>query len=801
MFSLNAYSTRLKNAGFIFLFLILLSFSVFANYPERGLADHSYFIDGRTIFNDLYNSIYGIPDTFSVSVNNIMQQPPLIFDLNNNGQKYLIAASGSTIRVYSDKEFDLVNTTTATGTIVHYKIYDYNNQYFLVVDSDSLVTFPAKPAQHFIYTEVFNWSNNNFHKISKRNNTNINVTTYTTYSPAITYDLYPSQHNVECQSGICWAFENHQLTRTNLVDGAFYTVMEFNIDDTTNISTSVALFNAPSYPSNNKMFALPQINDLYVGDIRNVGTKDLVLTAALYDVVANDFTPKLKIFYDNSGVITEINQDLETVTINTGSDVLNLSMQTQVSSFITSPLVGNFVPDGVVGQSVVLGYLDSFTGFRVHSYYWTGLQFHQYARHPDLYSFVGDLLSNPFRAKVWNVDNNNNYCVLAYKQSNQTVIDCATDYGGTFNAASNPVGLTEKIFYTLNNTNSFFPNSTTAEGLVHSIFATNNIQNNRKMSDFILPFGIYKQDSCDILQNCLLSPIFGVNYGRGMLTPADLKNTGLYDLIFSSQNSITYIDDKQENQNAKVDSITVNPCLSTAWHIDTRVNVQVIVKDNELNNVRANAILYYGTPAAQEANYTAFFPSGSLFIFDFNATSLVANGVLRVMAQDDQLEHNNTNSTRDYPFTVTATGANYGDCQTTYVDLINQDAIAQQAAQAPQSNATFNGHPITNSNNALKSAIDSIALVSGMPTLIFLLIVIAGMNIVILIASLETTGLKEHLFTVAIVLFAIDIIIIFIASLMTIISSAFAISILVGLVIIGIIYAIILLSKVNSGNG
>jgi hypothetical protein len=780
-------NTRLKTA-YIFLILFLFSFAfASASYTERGTGSKDYYINGRTLFNDLYSSTFGAPDIYSVSINNPQLQGALIYDLNADGVKEMIIASGNTIRIYADSQFTLLNTTTAGGKIDNYKIYSYGGSVYLLASYPKTLTFMGTQSS-FEYLDTFRYNANisNFQKIATRDDY-INASGIMIYPPIL---YHPNAYAFGCQENICFFYAKPSTIFGANAGSAEYTIQSFLIDDTSGLPDGVS-YGLTHW--NNPIFDVqPMINDIHISEIYGDGHLSVIATDGYYNVQTHDFTPYLRVYkyHADTGNFSVYTQALQTINYDLGLTYVNEN-QDAVSALISSPLVGDFIPDGEPSQSIIIGFLDSADGFRLHSYYWDGSAFYQYARHPQHHSYSGNMLSNPVKAKVFDHDNHNNYCILAYTTTNQSVLDCATDYGGRI-TLNNPFGYTEKVYYTANYTNDFFPNVSSGQGQIHTIYASNTISKNQRITDFILPFGIYQLSAIDTISGSL-NPIFNVAYGQGTLTPIDLKDTSYYDLIFMSANNAVYIDDKQNNQNGQSDSINFNPCIRTQWKIGTRVNVLVTTYDAEANQVRAAATLYYGTSYAQNSNYSAFFPPGSLLSFDFNASTATTNGILRIFTQDDRPQHANLNVTRDYPFSVGDTGLSFGDGQCAFNGLVSADNAAAAAAQAQNTTAT------TLENNALKTSVASISGLIGIPTLLFILIMMVGIDIVVVISSMSNPFLASHLITIAGLLLFIDMAIFIIASLMGLIPAALVITIILLVVIAAILYIGFLLSKLGSG--
>lgn len=392
-------------------------------------------------------------------------------------------------------------------------------------------------------------------------------------------------------------------------------------------------------------------------------------------------------------------------------------------------------------------------------------------------------LGNAFSCKVFSNDFNPNYCIIAYS-ANSTMILGATDYG---------VGLlqSDEVYATTSNfTNYFTPQN--RQRIAHAIVAEHQTPNDVLISDFLTPYGIYTLTQPDyFLGYATLQPVFHYPYNvvSASVQPMSLKNSPYYDLLQLTPTNVIYISDGFITPGAQIDSYTINPCINQPIKLNTTIGITIQPKSyHDYYTVRARSYVYYNSAFQQDSNWSSFDFSGAFFSFNFVANQ-TGTYTMRMEAQDSQTSSIDVIS---LSYTVSPNGNEYGACQTTVTGIIANTTTPNTGDVAYNNTATA-------TNNTFTSGVRGTARDVGMPTDIFVIMVILGVDIVVILSGMGNEYLSQHLKTLVFFIFFVDLSALILAGITGLLSTTFIIVLITLVLIVGAIWISSVLLKNSQG--
>jgi hypothetical protein len=603
--------------------IILCSLSLAEDYKTRGYSTLKNYQD--TSERGFFGTTQDDFDSYIVNLNeNNLLQPPLIFDYNNDGIKEIIVSDLNEFKIFQNKELVAFDSIQSNDTILDYSLYVYEGTPYLLsyqeIDSiyDSVVKY------------AFNGTDWN-------------------YNGTVGKDLAFNDFAFNCdeETGYCVFVytQSHEFKATSFKIWA---------DDDDDPEGGSVLLQSGTPATTARCF--PAIKDVPFYNKNNDNQYEFYTTNALISTIgANIFTVSAhEIVLNSSGHAVS------------STNLIDLSQGFHTSNdcsgykyFFTSPLITDvnlFNPlDMVLGANV------NSEEFKMYSVELDGDTIDDY---PELFNADGIIISNPMTANVFEPSHNlvnKDFCVLGYTAQNGTDLLCASEQLFEF------LGLGDSNeFFSTNFSNTFDIDQSTAQNIVHATQHSQITTSGADLSEFLTPFGVYRinyaQDKFD--------PIFQLGFTDGILIDNDVEFSGRKDLIYLTENSIIYIDDKFENANSEIDGYTINPCLEGTWQENTTVQVTITPIDPEDNKVQARAILYYDAfnpDFTQDSNWSITVSSESQIVFSFKANQSIAVGTLRLMTRDEK--HNATGDIIDIVFSVSDEGLQFGDCVTTQEGL------------------------------------------------------------------------------------------------------------------------------------
>lgn len=772
----------------IFLSLISFSYANTGNYTEKGYSDKSY-SSGSTRFNTQIDT--SKVNLFGYSINEDSNSTGVWGDFGLNGNREYISCQNSLL-ISLDKTFSNAVASLQIYPCLEIQETTYNGLTYFVTEEKNTTRY---------LTGVYLYNGTAFTRIAYHQIYNLTSN-----------NIFPVKTG--CNNGICVEV----MTGYNNMVADYFTVTDNTlIPNGANLNAQTYV-NCPGGGGTNG-FNYPYNVQLVRGDVNKDGVTDYTFsyfaTCPLLDqyyygletaqIVTENSTTYVKFLN------TETGAQLFPQSLSGFQNTIfecNIGNPEAQCNAITNPMIGKFTD--VNNQNAVFGVKKSSNtfiiitaNFNTNTNLW---EIYKYAPQLALSSFSnGNILSDPFKTKVFPQTSGNDYCITAYKSSdNSTYVDCATNFNtGLFNlktkiyiAATNPT-INSSIFAGsqsgILSINPFVPSYSQTQTFSIEADSNNNVR------EFSLPFGVYEQDqqgatSFLYAENWLLKPIYSFNTAPVTVTPADMFRKTFFDFVLQTPTSIFYLTDGQLNQNAKIADGTygtINPCiLVRPANTSTRLDLIVKITDAENDNVRGRAFLYYNDPNFQEtSNTTLFLPSGSYMTFTFKTNETPSeNNILRLEVQDDNSDHINVWNSYEWIFSVQPNGANYGECTSSLVNT-------------PQINQTITSGGITETStfqdNSVKTFFIWLANLLNIPTLLLVLILIFFTDLVVIIVSITQKVSKNNMIAVALLTGLVDAIMVIIATLIGIISPAFIIAI----TIIGVIFVVLfIVSKFNKSS-
>jgi hypothetical protein len=740
----------------LFLILFFISFSFFVSatlyplkeYSSQGFSDQMYSsIEAQSqniLFNSNYLSTYGAPIYYVRNVVANQMQSPIYADLGSGDFK-IFAASANSILVYQDKTLQLNQTLTFENLVQKYKVFSFDNvTYLVVIDSQFIYPVQVTPIM-----TVLKYNNSAFEVLQKRNFSDKHF-----YQP----DPLGDDMAVECNGDRCVM----AVMVTGSTAYQFVKAAPFNLTAVTN--DTLDSMELGSIGSGSIKTSKPF--EIVSKDIDSDGLKEF-MTAGSNGADMRIFTGR---YLDNGTLVFLANSSIAA---------------TSSSGFGSNLVLGSFNTGSI--STMAVSYKDTNNKIRMMSMYWSGTNWVKYSTgHSSSYCPAITAMSNTFLCKVFTNDNEANYCVLGYTNNNATVMMAATDFGVGFLETDTVTALGTNF------TNYFIPDTYTMQILAHGINTNNNIQSGIYITDFMTPFGIYSISQPNYFTGTAslnLDWSLPHNIISSIITPVRAESSPYYDILAESASSLIYIDDKFISPNAEIDAYTINPCVNQPFLLNTSVQITVTPKSyNDIYNVAAKAILYYGNINEQAANFTAFFPSGSTMSFDFIANKSITNGKIRLETKDD---NNNEIEYIDIPFSVSTTGNAFGTCLTSVSDIIATNLALNVTADLYDENVTM-------TDNFVRKQVTRQANSMGIPTLLFVLLILFGADFIIFVAAISNPTMAVHTAAILTGILFFDLFGLIIGTMIGIVPVAFMVTLIIILVIIGAMYLANFFNKTTS---
>ncbi len=637
----------------VMLFIVPISIAK-TDYNESGNFDNEYQL-GFTFFNQELDPVTDI-SVISRGLTNQQRLVPLVTDLDNNGVNEIIILDGDDLRLFQNStlgEIDSldIGVTQRTSNMITFDIDGLNNSFTEIILIQEEENFDG-------VLQILQWNGTNLFNL-----TSIRL-------PSITH--FNGEMAIKCRAvNDCLMVYADHISRTD--EGGAAGDMFVSFFNSTDVVNEL---NIDSAPSGSSTYCMPKIRHIVATDFDEDGDLDYIFSVGevlssgldqlnIYYVDVTSKIPSLlrgsPLEIDVSGVDDPIGDSCAESTGNYGR-------------FYTSPLVFDLKVGG--GEETVIGFNVDDNEFNMRSYDSSGTT-ESTARidsYPLLQDADGQIISNPFRANIFDDSGNVDFCVMgSLPTSNQIDLLCASEQA-TF-------GLFDNIEFLFDKEDRFNISEDFNDWniLTHSITAkSTDVPNN---DEILNSYGVFDANfgSCNIFGFCDLDIIFENPKGDGVMIASDVENVGAEDLILLSSTSIHYLDDQLIDLGADIvnEDIIIDPCIDAPIKINSSMSITFPVIDLDTINkdlVNAKVIVYVGTANEQDTGFSSNFVSGATFTFtapsDFKLNQTISNGIIRLVANDtggsDNLD------TVEFPFTIATNGVEFNDCRTIGIDVTQE---------------------------------------------------------------------------------------------------------------------------------
>lgn len=649
------------------------------NYSETGNPDNFYHL-GIGFFNSQLTDI----DTFTRSVAG--KQTPLIADLDNDGINEIIVIDGDTIRLYNNKELDIIDAFSITDEeITNMIAFDIDNDNF----TELIIGFAG-------VTELLH--------IIQYNGTS--------FSNESTFDLSGLTHAQNADMMLkCRDVDDCLLVYSDKASdiGASHFIygVPFNSTDL----SPEAIIGQPTGGISDSSSCFSLIKTMQVADYDNDGSDEYI-----FSVGSSDGSSQLvfNIYYININSSFQIINEMEIASGGGESSVSfpNSCSEESIVKTFTSPMVFDIDGSPSNGLETLIAFMVDADEYKIFSYRADGSFLDDY---PEVEDSDGILISNIMLANAFPDTGTVDFCVMGY-ESTDGIIDltCASEQTSELiETREYELDITNLYNITDDPTNVDFYNTIT-----HSALHSTETSEGTNLNEVVNSYGVLELDwdSCNIIGDCDLNLIFENPFANAVVLSVDVEEVDREDLLVMTRTNLWYLDDKFSNQPAEITRYSINPCIDSTWKINTSVEIRISTSDPERNLISAKATLYLGDANEQDRNFTIPRASGTTFTFgNFIANKTIGVGTLRMVARD--VGQPSENDTIDLTFSVGSNGVEFGDCITD-VDIRAIEAVGE-----------FNESATNLQNNALTTGFRTVGALFLMSELLVFIVILFFLNV------------------------------------------------------------------------
>jgi len=666
-------------------------------YTEIGYSDTSFLIEDLRLNDvDTLRYLRGLSG-FNTS-------PALVGDLDGNGTNEIVVFDGETIRLYKDRNLQIVDSVNiqskAQGNHKYNMIYDIDGDGYLEV-----LTLSKESR----YLEIFEYNGTLFY-----NQTTIDLHPFISGSDA-------GQKMFTCKdTDDCFAVGSKYDVRTAVGTTNYVYAISFNSQkrlDWHNITASAGM-----------AYCFSSIPYISIADYNTDGRDDYIFNFLTHATSTEMYLKAYTINHSDVNKNITINNEklskLDTTRVYSVNDMTPFEscLDTGKPNYFTSPTVFDFDGSPSNGLEIIIGAMEDNDEFKIISYLSTGEELDDY---PEIVDSDGRIISNVIRANVFDESGeNDDVCVLGYEEIDQRLnLLCASEQmpGILGFGQSREFFLDDDIYYNVTD------NAYSYAKMIHGVQAVVNIQEGKDTTEILSPLGIFRIDYSE----GDLTPIWNSPFIDPIYIPVDPEKSGRMDIIGVTQTNLWYIDDGYTKSGARIDKVYVNPTVGPTWKVNTSVEVRVQASDPDLDPVSVRAILYYNTSNKQDSGWSANFSSGTyipLGIFTANVTT--NTGVLQILAKDTSNSNDLAQTT--IPFSVGVAGIEYGD---------GYSEIIINATEPGEVNITVG---LNESGNIITRSVNYVATSSGLSSFLFWLVLMFCLGLTIFFTPMPLEGLESH---------------------------------------------------------
>jgi len=714
-----------KRVGLLFVMFLLLVFSVFANtdYNESGNRDNQY-VTGDGIFNENFDE--NNLQITTVIMSDTSPKAPLISDLDGDGVKEIIILDLNVIEVRQNTTLGL----SAGFTLSTASSERFSNILTFDIDGDSKseIILIAETEEELYILDYDNGALTSHaggsDGIGMGANEDVGATGITHDNGATGGEFVIKCFGVD---QCAMAYSDKQITGfAGSPQSSTMFITHFS-------STNVSVISQQSIGDSSTFatYCQPKIRHMVAdqldvdSDIElvfsvlevNSGSTDELVKVWVIDFISanNSFLEKFEItatepenFLDNGGISAHYSCN------NLGSPSNSLCVSDNTiclaSDYVTSPLVFNADPSNT-GNEIIIGMATDEDEFIMAMYdSVSGAEIREF---PLIQESEGLLMSNPFKANIFDDSGVADFCVMGYNTDlintvfasgeNTLVLTCGslTDANGMLLANLQTVEFRVDVTSLGNLTtknNGYDYHNTLAHSGEHD--GTNAI------TEVITAYGVLKPSIGSLNQfgDGGMTLIFTMPEQDGAVVPVDYEQSETlsqnHDFIITKNQNLFYINDGQVDQPLSALTFDTNPCLDAVIQVNSTFQVLLEGTDPEGGGVTLTATLYEGD--SNEQSSTVNTTSGVTAPFNFIANK-TGSGVLLMTGSDQE---NPTETLEiERPFTVADVGVEFGDCSSSgSVGVAPAVAVGDIVAVDPEV------------NNSIIRALDNIDEKTGLGT-------------------------------------------------------------------------------------
>lgn len=678
--------------------LIPLAYSK-TNYNESGNFDVQYQLGTGVFDEDVEDSTTG-----TITISSPVQQP-LVVDLDGDGGNEIAIITGSNVRLYEDKELNIVDSASFTYTS------DFiSNMITHDIDGDG-------------YTEII---------LATSNPEQVNIFEYNGTS-------FHSQNTISMSGLANHLAEGDIMIKCGQQEECFMAYYDSEGPyDTANAQVYGVAFNSTSFGDEKLLSTnantrygscFPDIKSIAYADYDNDAENDDEYIFSFYEV-DNMGTDQVVIIYADINSTFGVELELENEISDIDGDSIEPISGTQssctdsgrnIGSYVTSPLV--FDTDGAAGNGLetALGVQITADDFKIALYEPNGNEYDDY---PEIGDSTGSYLSNMVRMNAF--DNSDTYdesfCVMGFNAGDNSLLLLC---GAHSNYAT---GLFEHREFDFDTTSYYnlTENSDHYSNIIHAAqMSQDKIEGNNNLHEVLSSYGVFELDYAGLDD---LDLIYENDKNEGALLSCNVEKTSTInedageDLLIMTSGNLYYVDDSISNEPAEIDEVYFNPCaIDRIVKINETMDILVRVDDQNPeaigdDPVSANITVYAGDDNEQEVSHVNA-TSGSQLPGQFEINKTGFGYSILIEAWDS--ENPDQIDTQTYTLDVGAIGVERGDDCTNDVTTSSEDEAEAEEEEA----AAASGLETDADSNAVRNATTEVGALIGIGgTLIWLII-------------------------------------------------------------------------------
>lgn len=723
----------------LLIFIIPISFGV-SDYNETGNYN-SYYEQGLGFIGDYADFDEGLDASTRILTGALYS--PYVSDLDGDGIKEIMVLDDDTLRLYHGTNLEIIDAYTISNNEY------YSNPLFYDIDDDGYTEFIIGLEQTG-HIEIAEYNGSIFKTQSILN---------------FTGTPFGGEMMIKCKGvNNCVAFYMDTYLGgggvNKYVRGAFF-------DSENNLTSQSILTSTVTSPT----VCFPFIEHIAVGDYDIDGNDEYIFTVAYADATG-DLSFHILWVGESGGSLTleqsKYEQDSSYSISLSPASCIGVEAN-ELKTAYSSPYVANIDGSLSNGLETVVAFAKDTNEYIMRSYKSNS---DRYQRHPDLFDADGILVSNIVRY------DDTTFCVMGYDSPDEQLDLLCSDFTGDGFLTQGDF----EFFYDISGTY----NVTDSDVIYTSLIQTADWSTEYDGHEIISSYGVFGIGTPSVFTGDLYL-LFNNPIDESSLISVDAENNGRDDLIALTDSNIWYLDDGYTNSGGRIQEYYINPCVESTWEINTSTEIRLKLYDVDNDMLSGRVIVYYNDDNEQDSGWSINVSSGTTVSFsDFNINKTISVGTIRMMAKDT--ENPDTIDIIDVAFSVSTQGVVFGECITYSGDIIAGEEVESEAISSGNVTEEY-----TLQDNNLKSAFIEGANISGIPVLIFVLIMMLGIDIILIMA------MHRMIVIGLITVIGFDIMFLVIVALMGLIVEAIIISLFAILIIIGGFWASHIWNKTSTG--